>query len=394
MFSGVCAVMAASISFFLIYKHAQFYTKPNQQRYIIRIVLMVPIYAVISWLSYRFYQESIYFEVIRDCYEAFVLASFFILLLQYLGDTGDLQREAIQKRPQNKLVFPLCCWTYNPASPHFLQWLKWGILQYVVIRPITTSLSVIFMAKGSLCPESLSPKYGRVYILAIEFTSVSIAMYCLVIFYMTVCEEIQQFKPFYKFLCIKLVIFFSFWQYVFLSVLVQFGRGNSRSHTNLMVAELISSALGIIKETEYWTEHNISTGVQAILICVEMVFFSFLHVKAFDYRGYRPKGRDRLPVFRALVDALNPMDFVREIYSCIVYFFNCLTGSHDNAYTRNNMDIHYAMGISSNRSSTSMEAADAGNGYLHFYDGSAPRKSYETYQTSDMEFNISKARMN
>ncbi|KAK9704094.1 hypothetical protein K7432_010375 [Basidiobolus ranarum] len=366
-------MMATSISFFLIYKHAQFYTKPNQQRYIIRIVLMVPIYAMISWLSYRFYQESIYFEVIRDCYEAFVLASFFILLLQYVGDTGDLQREAIQKRPRNKLVFPFCCWTYNPASPHFLQWLKWGILQYVVIRPITTILSVIFMAKGSLCPESLSPKYGRVYILAIEFTSVSIAMYCLVIFYMTVCEEIQQFKPFYKFLCIKLVIFFSFWQYVFLSVLVQFG---------------------IIKETEYWTEHNISTGVQAILICVEMVFFSFLHIKAFDYRGYRPKGRDRLPVFRALVDALNPMDFMREIYSCVVYFFKCLFGGNDSIYTPNNMDIHYAMGINSSRSSTSISIADSGGGYLHFYEDTTPRKSYETYQTNDVELSPSKARMN
>jgi hypothetical protein len=30
---------------------------------------MVPIYALMSWLSLRFYNYSIFFDVVRDCYE-------------------------------------------------------------------------------------------------------------------------------------------------------------------------------------------------------------------------------------------------------------------------------------------------------------------------------------
>ncbi|KAI4104063.1 MAG: hypothetical protein L6R37_003469 [Teloschistes peruensis] len=46
---------------------------------------MVPIYATVSFLSYAFYWHAIYFEVIRDCYEAFAIASFFALLCHYIA---------------------------------------------------------------------------------------------------------------------------------------------------------------------------------------------------------------------------------------------------------------------------------------------------------------------
>ena len=53
-----------------------------QQRYIIRILLMVPIYAIISWLSYRFFRDAIYYETVRDCYEAcqYAFSQFAIIL--------------------------------------------------------------------------------------------------------------------------------------------------------------------------------------------------------------------------------------------------------------------------------------------------------------------------
>lgn len=49
-----------------IYKHLKYYTEPVFQRYIIRIVVMVPIYAMLSFLSLVFRKASIYFDTIRD----------------------------------------------------------------------------------------------------------------------------------------------------------------------------------------------------------------------------------------------------------------------------------------------------------------------------------------
>lgn len=46
---------------------------------------MVAIYAVESWLSLRFRSYAIYWETARECYEAFVLWSFYRLLLSFLA---------------------------------------------------------------------------------------------------------------------------------------------------------------------------------------------------------------------------------------------------------------------------------------------------------------------
>ena len=52
---------------------------------IIRILLMIPTYSMVSFLSYVFFKKAIYFEVLRDCYEAFAIAAFFTLLCEYIA---------------------------------------------------------------------------------------------------------------------------------------------------------------------------------------------------------------------------------------------------------------------------------------------------------------------
>lgn len=55
-----------------IYTHLRNYTIPKEQRYIIRILFIVPIYAFDSWLSLLLlgsHQYYVYFDSVRDCYE-------------------------------------------------------------------------------------------------------------------------------------------------------------------------------------------------------------------------------------------------------------------------------------------------------------------------------------
>ena len=54
-----------------IYQHLRWYSCPSEQRWIIRILFIVPIYSLDSWLSLLFYRNTIYivFNSIRDCYE-------------------------------------------------------------------------------------------------------------------------------------------------------------------------------------------------------------------------------------------------------------------------------------------------------------------------------------
>lgn len=50
--------------------------------------------------------------------------------------------------------------------------------------------------------------------MAVECIAVTIAMYCLIQFYIQIKDDISQYNPFMKILSIKLVIFLSFWQSV------------------------------------------------------------------------------------------------------------------------------------------------------------------------------------
>ena len=299
--SGAAAVIASSIAFHLIFKHLQFYTRPNQQRYIVRIILLIPIYACISWLSYFFYRQSVYFELVRDCYEAFVIASFFILLLQYLGDSVQVQQEKLQdpEREIMRLPLPFCCVRFHPANPHFIWILKYCVLQYVVLRPLMTILAVILQTQNLYCPESMSPSHAHLYITIVLFVSVSVALYALVVLYLVLKDDLTEYEPFSKFLAIKLIIFVSFWQSVVISFLAD---------------------RGYIKATTYWTKYNISSGLNSFIVCFELILFAIYFSRAFDYRPYRPAGREHVRhVWKGMVDSLNLYDFLKEIWYGIKY---------------------------------------------------------------------------
>jgi hypothetical protein len=53
--SGAFALTALLLSLLLIFLHASHYSKPYEQKHIIRVLLMVPIYSLVSFLSFRFY---------------------------------------------------------------------------------------------------------------------------------------------------------------------------------------------------------------------------------------------------------------------------------------------------------------------------------------------------
>jgi uncharacterized membrane-anchored protein len=77
-----------------------------------------------------------------------------------------------------------------------------------------TFVSLISELTKRYCEESLSPAFAHVWVLTFDALAVTIAMYCLIQFYVQMRVDLARHKPFLKVLCIKLVIFFSFWQNV------------------------------------------------------------------------------------------------------------------------------------------------------------------------------------
>ena len=80
----------------------------------------VPIYALHSWASYYWYRQALYFQLIRDCYESVVIASFFSLLLYYLGDTEEEHADVFRQVQFKNWMWPFGRVRYRPTGIYFL----------------------------------------------------------------------------------------------------------------------------------------------------------------------------------------------------------------------------------------------------------------------------------
>ncbi|KAF9471458.1 DUF300-domain-containing protein [Pholiota conissans] len=287
--AGVCTAVTVIISTINVLSHCRNYTIPTQQRQILRILYMPPIYGIISFLSYRFFREYTYYSLIEvgDLPQK-ILRSSRLLLIEFVAEKSG-KNNMLREKDKRKLLFPLCCWRYRPTKPYFMYAVKWSVLQYVVVRPLISIIGIICQALNILCEsKGFDVHFANVYLEAIDFVSISFALYGLLLFYALTREELAGKRPLAKFLSIKLIVFFTFYQSFIFSALE--GR--------------------VIKATEFWTETNIADGLNALAICIEMIIFSVFMMWAFPYKEY--KRADRAPptcIWHPLWDSINYCEF-------------------------------------------------------------------------------------
>lgn len=99
------------------------------------------VFGVQQWLGLIYPQGSIYVDSLRECYEAYVIYNFMMYLLAYLNEDRQLEHR-LEMSPQVHHMFPLCCLPNWEMGREFVHMCKHGILQYTVVRPISTLVSL------------------------------------------------------------------------------------------------------------------------------------------------------------------------------------------------------------------------------------------------------------
>ncbi|KAM0476457.1 hypothetical protein ACHAPX_006370 [Trichoderma viride] len=378
--SAGCTLIAVVLSLYLVFMHASHYTQPKEQRHIIRILFMIPVYAVSSYMQLEWYRHATYFSVISDCYEAFAIASFFGLLCHYCAPDLHSQKEFFRNmRPIAPWVLPInwfakCCggqrgpWRTPKSGLTWFNIVWIGVYQYCFIRVAMTITAVLTQHFGRYCESSNSPVFAHIWTLAINAISVTIAMYCLIQFYIQLAKTLTEHKLFIKVLAIKLVIFLSFWQSLAISV--------------------GTSTLKIVHPNKVLSYPDLKVGIPAMLLCIEMAIFSVLHIWAFPYQVYRrgagasfypspdaSKGtvgleKPSLPNaggflgLRALWDALNLWDLVKA-FTRGMRWLMC-------GVKRRKEDISYKLGAPNDENNLSMgnlhEPKPGQGSYNHAFD--------------------------
>jgi len=267
---AVTTALAVLLSGALISKHLRSWTDPRQQKLIIYIIIMVPLFAVDSFIGLLEIEASatvaLILDSIKECYEAFVIMSFLDLMYALLD--VDPQREVPRSLAGRHihLIFPFnLCFKEMTLNQKTLNTIRSWTTQFVILRPILSIITVVLQ---------LMNKLDSAYMLIsiILNISVTVAVSALMIFYHTFVKELSPYRPLAKFLCIKGVVFFAFWQSVVLEVLCYFK---------------------VVHEGHWYTTEEVSETIQNLLVCIEMgLLFTFAHNYAFDSKFYDGKKRD------------------------------------------------------------------------------------------------------
>lgn len=284
----LATVILTSISLTSIFLHLNNYRKPLQQRFFVRIILIIPIYSIVCYLNLRASLISVILEPIKEIYEAFVLYQFYGLLTHLLGGERSIIITA-SGRPPVPQIFPMK-YVYGKyvdiSDPETFLLVKRSILQYVWLKPFLCVSFGINEAFGDYLESSNLLLSFSFWVNVIYNALVSLLLYSLALFWTCLYKDLQPFQPWGKFLCIKLIIFASYWQGMGLAILRYFGYFSSLSFV-----------------------------IQNSLLCFELIGFLIGHWHAFSYHDFTIKHLGlslRMTFIKAVKDVFGCQDLIHD----------------------------------------------------------------------------------
>ncbi|KAH8758716.1 organic solute transporter Ostalpha-domain-containing protein [Hyaloscypha sp. PMI_1271] len=288
--SGACMTFSGLASFYLIFRHATHYSLPKEQRQVIRIIFVIPVFAVVSFLSIVFNDAAVYLKPIEDLYEAVALAGFFLLLCAFVQESDEERQRFIAMSGTTK--------QYLAATI--------GAFQFPVIMLVVLVVTEITEAMGTYCATSSKLYFAHIWLTIITLLSTTVAIMSIIRFYKALKPTIPQRKPLPKLIAFKGIVFLNFIQ-------------------NAIFSFLTSS--NDLKPTTKLTFKDLSVGIPNLILSLEMVIFALLFLYIYRTKEYYFKhGAAAVPLghggyqggflgIRAYGQALNIIDILRGIIS-------------------------------------------------------------------------------
>lgn len=280
---GICAAVSIAIALTGIFLQLKNYRKPSQQRLIVRIQMIVPLFAVTCYTTFLYSSDVL--SPIREVYEAFVIYTFFSLLTTILGGERSVAVKTSGREPVSHLwplnhILP----AFDISDPHTFLAIKRGILQYVWVKPFLCFAIAITQVVGLYDVNDFGLYSAYLWITILYNTTVTLSLYSLAIFWKSLYDDLKPFRPWGKFLCVKLIIFASYWQ---------------------------GALLGLLNWLGFMAKMPDTMVFQSGLLCLEVIPFAVGHWYAFSYKEfdmYHLPNCGKVLFFHALKDCCGMVD--------------------------------------------------------------------------------------
>lgn len=304
--SIVATALALVNSMVLLGQHAVANKHPLLQKYTLRILLMVPVYSLVSCISLWLHgnREVLHLcEIARMLMESLAIFSFLQYILVAAGGAKvlaakfdgpvaessvskdmavgeDLERgagsthrgETVAATGQSPTTpmrtvkhFPLlaCFLPQWRSARRMIRWCVRGTLTYVVVGGGMALVKLtLLLARVAQHGEHLPG--GRTLDTVVEYlimVSQCVALSSLATLAVNMLQDLEHIRPRAKFLSVKMVVFFTFWQGLLLQFLARQG----------CLAGLVDL------EHDWWDSETVAFGFQNLLTCLEMCVVSIIH---------------------------------------------------------------------------------------------------------------------
>ena len=199
--AGIFVGLSIPLALHDINLHLLHYVDPLQAQ-VMRIIWMIPIYSLQSWIALMYHSKANYLEAMRACYESYALYSFFQLML---GATGGRERLSIRLVETGKdrapCIAPCCCLRGWKMGNRFVHRSMVGVYQYVFINSIVAVLQLITEGSGRYNNGVWDFRYFYPYASIAINCSQMVALFVLAYFYVYTHDWLYPIKPLFK-LCV------------------------------------------------------------------------------------------------------------------------------------------------------------------------------------------------
>ncbi|KUJ09035.1 DUF300-domain-containing protein [Mollisia scopiformis] len=287
--AGACTIISCLICFFLIFRHATRYAVPKEQKQVIRLIFIIPVFAVASFLSVAFNNASIYIQPLTTLYESLALSAFFLLLLAYIQEDDDERQAFFETSGQMA--------AYRKTAL--------AVFQFPVVEFLTFILTEITEATGTYCASSFKLYFASIWVSVITGISTGMAIMSVLRFYKSMKTRVDKRKPMAKLLAFKGIVGLTWLQNIVFSFL---------------------SSEGDLHPSSKLTYKDLTIAIPNLVVAFEMILFSLAFLHVFRTSEYNLKKGSTLGHgsyyggvigLGAVIQALNITDVVKAIIGAI-----------------------------------------------------------------------------